>query len=210
MEKTLLTSSITFWVTQDASSKGDIAPRDIEAFLEPPLSASVAPDGNITFASIRKQIQLEIRKSRIHVADLSGRPIADSLAPGAAVQALRLQGGQVNAITYGLQLEIGVNKTAGAFIAQQLLNMSRLSAIGKLQAESVTVLLETPTGTFEVTLEPRFGKTDAPVVFAAVNVKRSVESAAAILSDPARLGAAFSAATEEALAMAAKVIGEPA
>lgn len=175
MDKTLVASFITLTITPDATSKDDISPKDMESFLEGPLSMAKAIDGDLIFVSMRKQIELHVRKSRIHVVDLSSRTVADSFAPEAASKTVSLQGGQVTAVDFGYQAEMRVAKKSGEYIAERLLAFERLSALGQLQAKSITLHLSTKTGIFDLTAEPRYGDAENKTIFIAATLHQRVD-----------------------------------
>lgn len=207
MDSRLIASLIAISINPDASSKDNVSSADIESFLEGPLSIGQSIDGSLVFSSIKKQLELQIRKNRIQVFDLSGKPVNKSFAPDAISQTASIMGGRFANVEFGYQIEIPVTANSGQYIAQHLLAFERLSEYGSVQGQSVVFQLSSDLGLINMRTEARNMQVDKPLLFVSVNI--SIDASKCSLDFPKsdELNKQFIEYYESSMSTVAKILG---
>lgn len=109
---------------QDAK-KQTINRNDVFGILRPPISIAQSPDGTLLFESVKSQLQIHVRQSRIEVRDLSDRPVSERPLANYLRDLVNLMGGGITSIGLNVHMNIPLvgDGQAGPFLAQHLLNV---------------------------------------------------------------------------------------
>lgn len=172
MGSALLDASIVALLSPAPESIEKLSPRDVQHFMEGPVTVSQMPDGNVVVTSMRGRLELQIKKSRVEVKDWSGIEAAQSHAPAAMKEALRLARGKVKALGMNYELEAKVDMPAGQYAAKQLLSYDRLSNLGRPLGKSIAFQLVSPDDgqEYNIVVQPRWGNIEGRDIFININI----------------------------------------
>ncbi len=122
-KETILCSLVA--LLQDAK-KQSIDQNDVSEILRPPVTIAQLPDGSLLFESAKSQLQIQVRKSRVEVRDLSDGPMSERALANHLKYLVNLMGGVVTSIGLNVQMNIPLvgDEKAGPLLARQLLNVN--------------------------------------------------------------------------------------
>lgn len=120
-KETILCSIVA--LLQDAK-KQSIDQNDVSEILRSPITIAQLPDGSLLFESAKSQLQIQVRKSRVEVRDLSDGPMSERTLANHLKYLVNLMGGVVTSIGLNVQMNIPLvgDEKAGPLLARQLLN----------------------------------------------------------------------------------------
>ena len=174
MDFSIIEGTIVFLLDPTESTKNTLQPSDFSDFLKAPISVAQGITGDLILTSIRSQVEVLARKSRLEVKDMSGDEFASSVLPTAIVKAFQVLGGSIKVLGLNYQFEVPSSDIpAGTFLAQHFLSDS-IEQVG----ESLTLMTLTFKSTvdgvnFQFQVQPRQSQPESLSIFLNVNITES-------------------------------------
>ena len=127
--------------------------------------------GDLILTSVRSQVEILARKSRLEVKDLSSNAFASSSIPTAIVKAFDVLGGSIHTLGLNYQFEVPLQEIpAGTFLAQRFLSEEILAVGEPLTLMTLTFKFTTGAVNFQFQIQPKAMQSDNFSLFLNANI----------------------------------------
>jgi hypothetical protein len=170
-------STIVFLLTPPEKPQTLLNPDDFRGFLEPPINIGQAISGDLVLSSVRSQIEVVARRTRIEVKDQSSNPFNPSKIAPVIIKVLELVGGLVTTIGLNYQFEIPLGDVpSGQFIAQRFISPDVIKRVESINVLTLAMSLTDGGAQYQIAIQPRLMQPTNPSMFFNTNVSEAPDS----------------------------------